>query len=609
MEVGPTIPEATPAIKILPKTSYTLVYNEMIDAFTSFYSHFPRHYISDSKRIFSQPPRGYPVYMHDAGATSGQDFTADVVTESTGELELVVLEESSNAAGGVVVTEAGDDLSIERVINAKLYETEKNLSIVKISKSTTKTHLTTLNSGASDSQFTFRKQFVSTSNSSGVVSLSAGTNETFVSEAEKDYTISILTAGSGGAGEQGEIVPVTGKTSGAGTGSFTITDNTLFGNGAKVKVVATLLKTAVASKTKTTKLSKQLKVDAGATHAFGSSPTDKQISLGRADVYKLQVVYDSEDTSTDASAPEISVGDITGTFVKGEKITGGTSGATGWLIDISTPLSYVLTSVTSFAVGEIITGESSSAVATTTAVTDGSTVITTRYTLDTGQRDNYYDIARLERKPSASPPTGRLLVVYDYFEHGSGTFFTVDSYVDVANQMDYEDIPTYTATKVDPDLPAPSGNFPLYDVFDFRPRTEDIAGASSNIDTVDEITGNSFDFYSRQFDGTGASTTNWPQTGSTVQSDFEYYLPKNILIHLNKEGTIIVTDGASSEKPMLPKEPENAMKLAEIFLPAFTFKPQDCQIIREKNQRYTMRDIGRLEDRVENVEYYTALSL
>ncbi len=67
VEVGPTIPEVTPAIKILPKTSYTLVYNEMIDAFTSFYSHFPRHYISDSKRIFSQPPEGYPVYMHDAG--------------------------------------------------------------------------------------------------------------------------------------------------------------------------------------------------------------------------------------------------------------------------------------------------------------------------------------------------------------------------------------------------------------------------------------------------------------------------------------------------------------------------------------------------------------
>jgi len=46
---------------------YTLAFNEMVDSFTSFYSHHPQHYISDSKRIFSQPPSGYPIYMHDEG--------------------------------------------------------------------------------------------------------------------------------------------------------------------------------------------------------------------------------------------------------------------------------------------------------------------------------------------------------------------------------------------------------------------------------------------------------------------------------------------------------------------------------------------------------------
>lgn len=55
----------------ISKNPYTLVYNEMTDAFTSFYSHFPRHYISDSKRVFSQPPNivsgGYHIYMHDEG--------------------------------------------------------------------------------------------------------------------------------------------------------------------------------------------------------------------------------------------------------------------------------------------------------------------------------------------------------------------------------------------------------------------------------------------------------------------------------------------------------------------------------------------------------------
>ena len=44
--------------------------------------------------------------------------------------------------------------------------------------------------------------------------------------------------------------------------------------------------------------------------------------------------------------------------------------------------------------------------------------------LDTGQRDNFYDIARIVRKGNAVTPTGRILVVYNYFEHG-GDFFTL----------------------------------------------------------------------------------------------------------------------------------------------------------------------------------------
>ena len=51
------------------------------------------------------------------------------------------------------------------------------------------------------------------------------------------------------------------------------------------------------------------------------------------------------------------------------------------------------------------------------AKTDGDTVVTNNFTLDTGQRDNYYDISRIVRKPGVPAPTGKLLVVFDYFEH------------------------------------------------------------------------------------------------------------------------------------------------------------------------------------------------
>ena len=103
---------------------------------------------------------------------------------------------------------------------------------------------------------------------------------------------------------------------------------------------------------------------------------------------------------------------------------------------------------TDFASGETITGDSSGATATVGTLTAGSKIITSNFELDTGQRDNLYDIARIVRKPNVASPRGRLLVIFDYFTHGAGEYFSVDSYSSVADQMNYDDIPTYTAQEL-----------------------------------------------------------------------------------------------------------------------------------------------------------------
>ena len=51
------------------------------------------------------------------------------------------------------------------------------------------------------------------------------------------------------------------------------------------------------------------------------------------------------------------------------------------------------------------------------------------------------------------------------------------------------------------------------------------------------------------------------------------------------------------------------MKIAEFTFPAYMLDIDDARVAKENNRRYTMRDIGRLEQRLENVEYYTALNL
>ena len=70
------------------------------------------------------------------------------------------------------------------------------------------------------------------------------------------------------------------------------------------------------------------------------------------------------------------------------------------------------------------------------------------------------------------------LLCVTYFAHGTGEFFSVDSY----SGIDYKDIPTYTATRVDPEVREPSGEFDLRDTVDFRPRVAD-----ATIDTATTI--------------------------------------------------------------------------------------------------------------------------
>ena len=63
-------------------------------------------------------------------------------------------------------------------------------------------------------------------------------------------------------------------------------------------------------------------------------------------------------------------------------------------------------------------------------VTVGGVDAKDKFTLDNGQRDNYYDEARLI--PIGSQAAATLSVSFDYYEHGTGDYFSVDSYYNKA---------------------------------------------------------------------------------------------------------------------------------------------------------------------------------
>ena len=199
--------------------------------------------------------------------------------------------------------------------------------------------------------------------------------------------------------------------------------------------------------------------------------------------------------------------------------------------------------------------------------------ISDRFTIDNGQRSSHYDWASLTLNPSFSAPTNPFKITYQYFEHGAGDYFNVNSY----SGIDYKQIPTS-----------------LRDSLDFRPRVADKSAGSA-----------------KNFVSTGSIISAVPKRGQAATADYSYYLPRKDKIALDINGNLFDVTGVSSLMPGYPSDPDLAMILYTLDLNAYTFSADANNILSRKvdNKRYTMRDIGKLESRLNNLEYYTSLSM
>lgn len=206
---------------------------------------------------------------------------------------------------------------------------------------------------------------------------------------------------------------------------------------------------------------------------------------------------------------------------------------------------------------------------------DSNNDVTSSFTLDNGQRDNFYDHGAINLK-AGETVVGPFEVSYQYFSHSGSGYFSVDSYTGV---IPYTDIPSYTA-----------GNgvtYNLRDVLDFRPRRQD---NSSNF----VIPGSGVDL---------------PRPNTNVSSDYIFYLPRIDKVVLRQTREFGIIRGVSALNPITPPDDDDAMTLYVLNIPAYTNSADDVAITYVDNRRYTMKDIGELDRRLNTVEYYTALSL
>ena len=227
------------------------------------------------------------------------------------------------------------------------------------------------------------------------------------------------------------------------------------------------------------------------------------------------------------------------------------------------------------------------------------TDVSNRFTFDDGQRDTVYDVSRLVVKPGYEPPKGQLVIAFDYFEHTKGDFCTVDSYLHEAG-VGPEEIPSYNSPTL--------GKISLNDVLDFRPKVDNDAIISGFQDNALLSAANT-----RSFTGTGGVITSTPAPDSNLEFTFSFtqkqYLDRIDALFLDKKGQFIVKEGNSSLNPTKPDLISDAVPLYYMYVPAFTKSSKDVRTTPVDNRRYTMRDIGKLEKRIERLEYYTLLSV
>ncbi|MDP7366691.1 MAG: DUF4815 domain-containing protein [Candidatus Pacebacteria bacterium] len=225
-----------------------------------------------------------------------------------------------------------------------------------------------------------------------------------------------------------------------------------------------------------------------------------------------------------------------------------------------------------------------------TMMTSTTNDITSNYTFITGQKDNFYDHGSIKLKPGRAGPKGKIMVVVDHFQwdggegyHSVDSYPTAGSYNGGSNTFSYSVIPEFTS-------PSSGETFSLRDCIDLRPRRENESNDLSANTTAIE----------------GIPT---PDPDGSITASFSYYLSRVDKMTLTKDRKFKILKGEPALNPIAPPDDEDSMTLYVLNIPAYTFALADITTRYIDNKRFTMRDIGKLEKRIERLEYYTSLTI
>ena len=337
------------------------------------------------------------------------------------------------------------------------------------------------------------------------------------------------------------------------------------------------------------------------TAAFGLRVEDKVISLNIPDVVNVVGVFESLTTINPVLDRLVFVSGLAlnTASVLGEKIIGSTSGAIAQITDrvSATIVEIAYLTQNKFTIGEAVTFEESNIITNLQGITEGSYLdVTSSYKLDKGQKQSFYDYSRIVRNAGERVPNRRLTVVVNHYSvpsNDTGDVYTVGS---------------YDEERYSKDIPTLGNGIRATDTLDFRPRVAEFTATTSS----------PFDFSSRNFSSAGVNPTLVVTPNEASKIGYSFYLPRTDKLILDPsanfqdaytKGEFEILKGISSENPITPEDIETGMTVATIEMPAYLYDVDDIVITVVDNRRFTMRDIGKIEDRVSNLEEITSLSL
>ena len=336
---------------------------------------------------------------------------------------------------------------------------------------------------------------------------------------------------------------------------------------------------------------------------YGLRIQDREISLNYSDVNKVLAVYESlnESNPTLDQVQFNSRANVSSNAVIGENIVGRTSKAVARVVTNSTTspsssaneLGVIYLTQNKLNIGEVVDFQETNIQTEVESITFGNYKnVTSLFSLDKGQNDQYYGYSKLIKNRGSFTPSRRLLIIFDHYSVSStdnGDVFTVNSY---DAERFTNDIPNIGKKLVR-----------ASDTLDFRPRVNVFDPAV----TTDK---SPFDFNARTsaFD-TLPTRLLAPDEGSNV--DVSFYLPRIDKIYLSKLGKFFIQKGTASINPREPERlnKDEFLELGTLNLSAYFYGIEDVEVSLLDNRRYTMRDIGNIDQRIGNLEKYTTLSL